>query len=74
MPSTSTMRLDPKLQQLSFSEASRLELRACSICGIINSVEEMEDCLMCDEFMCAAHRADEHCCKSLNEQPTVAVN
>ena len=74
MRSSSTVRLDPKIQKLSFPIASRLELRACGICGVINNAEEMEECLMCDEFMCATHSADEHRCKSLKEKPSVAVN
>ncbi len=58
MPSTTALHLHPNLKQLSLEQAKKLELRVCCICGVIKNANDLEDCLMCDGFMCDEHPCD----------------
>jgi len=76
MLSNTALHLDHELQQLSLRKAATLELRACCICGVIKRADEMEQCLKCDEFMCAKHNYAEHTCSAdqlFNKMPANKV-
>ena len=47
--------IDPKIEDLEPGEAGRLLLRVCSVCGLVTMVEDLDDCLSCDGYMCPEH-------------------